>query len=141
MFLGLNHRHLVELAAQLHVVPGERGAVDLDGVIDQLRGVDGFDDARDFGVALLHGDDLLDVLDVLQELLEFLQQSGLFVGEMLRPTRRDTWESAGPRGSLAKNSPRRVAVFHEQRGGFGKVGDLRSFRRGQWSASRKRSRC
>ena len=55
------------------------------GLLDDLHDVadlQGFDDPRDPGVGLLHADDVFDVVDVLDERIQFLQDLLLFVGQV-----------------------------------------------------------
>ena len=67
---------------QPDLVAFERWGDDPDGIIDQIRQRDDFDEAGDFGVVLLGGDDFLDVSDVAGEQFEFAEHDLAFVGEM-----------------------------------------------------------
>src|ERR1035437_1428716 len=60
VFVGDDRRGFLELAAYLDGVPNQRGPVDVERVFHQLRGAHALRDTGDFGVALLHGDNLLD---------------------------------------------------------------------------------
>ena len=54
-----------KIAADADLMALEGGGVNLDGVFHKLGYGDRFEHAGDFRVALLHGHDLLDVIDVL----------------------------------------------------------------------------
>src|SRR5690606_4941298 len=71
-----------EVADDLHVVPGEGGGVEAEGVFDEVGGVEGFEQAALHGVGLLHGDDVLDVVDVLLEGVDFGEEAVAFVDEV-----------------------------------------------------------
>ncbi len=66
----------------------ERADVHGERILDQLMRRQIFEDAADFGVALLHRDDLFDVLDVAPELIGFLEELGVFREEKFSQLRQ-----------------------------------------------------
>ena len=70
-------------AAVLDGVPLQGGGIDLDGILDQLGDIDDLLHAGDLGIALLHGDDLVDMLDVLAQVAEFEQKEALLLLEFV----------------------------------------------------------
>ena len=72
VFVDGDRRHLAEFALQRDAVAHEGAGVHAQAILDQLVDSDGFGDAAQLGVALLHGHGLLDVLDIIAQRGEFL---------------------------------------------------------------------
>ncbi|MGH7869200.1 MAG: hypothetical protein ACREP9_16595, partial [Candidatus Dormibacteraceae bacterium] len=65
---------------EVDVVPRKRAGVHLEGILDQVADLDRFDDAGHLGVALLHGHNVFDVVDVAGQLLKLADRIGLLRG-------------------------------------------------------------
>ena len=92
VLVGGDHGLCLEVADDLDVVAGERAAMDAQDVFDDVRHGDRLDDARRPAVGLLHGDDLLDVLDVFPQVLNFRDQLRPARRRVIPPARRDSRE-------------------------------------------------
>ena len=56
----------------------------MQGIIDQSRHGQGFIDAGDLGIALLHRHNLFDVFDMLTDGAHLLDQLALLAGQLVR---------------------------------------------------------
>src|SRR6516225_11665290 len=82
VLVHLNERHLGEIAHHGHAVAAEGAFVHAQAVFRQHAYVQRIGDAAAFGVALLHGDDFLDVLDVGTQRRQ-LRDAGVTLGAQL----------------------------------------------------------
>ena len=93
-FLAEDGGNGMELADDAHGVADEGAGVHAEGILHQLLGAERFDDADHGGVGLLHRDDLLDVVDVFLEGIEFFEQAVAFRDGMLREGGEQVGEAA-----------------------------------------------
>ena len=84
-FMFVNHqgRHFLKLADDLDAMAGQCRRINLDGIFHQAGQGHFFDDAGNTRIALLRGDDVLDVIDVFGQLLQFTQSVFLLFLELL----------------------------------------------------------
>ena len=82
VFVHNDYRDVSVIANNLNPVPIQRRGIYLQRVFGQARDRDRLDHPGNSGVALLHGDDLLDVVQVLREQIEFLEHFGPLFVEM-----------------------------------------------------------
>ncbi len=64
VFVEIEEGDFFKIADDFDAMPGEGANVQAQAVLDQAGKVDDFPDPGYLGIALLHGDDILDVLNV-----------------------------------------------------------------------------
>ena len=86
-----DRRDLAEFALQRHAVAHEGAGIQAQAVLDQVGDRDGLVDAAEPGIALLHRDGVLDVLEIVAQQRELVERGALIVlqrvaerGEVLR---------------------------------------------------------
>src|ERR1051326_1273230 len=72
----------VVLTNDLNFVASQSAGVHSQSGLDQVASVDRFSDAGNFGIALLHADNVFDVLDMFGEFLQF-GNGGSFLGHQM----------------------------------------------------------
>src|SRR5262249_41242050 len=81
VFFDQDLGRIPEIFDHADVVPRETTGMHAKSVLDEFGHGKDFLYARDFGVALLHRDDVFDMLDVLLQLSDFVQRTALFAVE------------------------------------------------------------
>ena len=84
-----DRRDVAEFALQRDPMAGESAGVQPQAVLHEIDDLDGLGDAAELGVALLHGDGVLDVLEIVAQRGEFLQSHALIGRAAARRARRD----------------------------------------------------
>ena len=84
MFIGANGGQNAKIADDFYVVTNERSFVHAQGVLQQLSHCDVFEHTGNLRVALLHGNDLIDMLDVSPKGSQFGKHFCLFGVKLVR---------------------------------------------------------
>ena len=105
----------------------KRRRIDLEGVFHQTGQGNFFDDAGNARIALLHGDDVFDVIDVFGQLLQFVQSVFLLFSK-LPGDLNDEFRHQFPLGVGGQEGPQVSVFLFQQFGGFQErwVSDLRT---------------
>ena len=121
MFLSRDVGDLrIVFANDLHFMAHQCARVHAQRVLQQIARFHLLGNPADFGVALLHGDDLLDVLNVVPQQIHFLEQGGLFGGQMIGQLPEIARQLPAP-GIGADESAQVVGAFLKEGDDFCKV--------------------
>ena len=77
-------RHFFKLADDLDSMPGQGRRIDLEGVFHQAGQGHFLDDPGNAGIALLHGHDVFDVINVFCQLLQLRARGFPALSEVAR---------------------------------------------------------
>ncbi len=127
--------HRSDLGFETNLVTIERGGIDLNGVLDELTNLDRLLNARDLRVALLHGNDLIDVLDVFAELAQLAKEKLIFFLEGAG-CGFDIFGNTLAFGVGGEETIELAGVLAEQFGNAGKIGEVALFDAGRDDGAR-----
>ena len=119
-----DRRHVAEFALQRDAMACESAGIQPQAVFHQIDDLDGLRDAAELGVVLLHGDGVLDVLEVLAQRGELLQCRAL-IGEQLLAERGEIFGYALSAFVLGDELPGALTLLEQQGGEARDTGRLR----------------